>query len=219
MYGLGLLLGLIGAQRACASARECCPWLRVSPCARPRTSLPAGSQPKMGSRRSGAVAALLASTSLEPAAPLVEDGTSPYDGNGPCGNRKLPWQTSAAKPGAGAKFEAGHSQYRIQTQRAAGAHPTAAASASRNPAADSQRMASDADTTYKATTPAVSSRALKCYTACYDGKLDEVKRVVNQPNQPPLDVNAEIHGGTAFAGAVQNGTWRSCGFSVRSVRM
>ena len=66
-------------------------------------------------------------------------------------------------------------------------------------------MASDADTTYQKTTPAVSSRALKCYTACYDGKLDEVKRVVNQPNQPPLDVNAEIHGGTAFAAAVQNG--------------
>ena len=65
-------------------------------------------------------------------------------------------------------------------------------------------MASDADTTYQKTTPAVSSRALKCYTACYDGKLDEVKRVVNQPNQPPLDVNAEIHGGTAFAAAVQN---------------
>ena len=58
-------------------------------------------------------------------------------------------------------------------------------------------MASDADTTYKATAPAVSSRALKCYTACYDGKLEEVKRVVNQPNQPKLDVNAEIHGGTA----------------------
>ena len=53
-------------------------------------------------------------------------------------------------------------------------------------------MASDADTTYKATAPAVSSRALKCYTACYDGKLEEVKRVVNQPNQPKLDVNAEI---------------------------
>ena len=66
-------------------------------------------------------------------------------------------------------------------------------------------MASDADTTYQKTTPAVSSRALKCYTACYDGKLEEVKRVVNQPNQPPLDVNAEIHGGTAFAAAVQNG--------------
>ena len=68
-----------------------------------------------------------------------------------------------------------------------------------------RRMASDADTTYQKTTPAVSSRALKCYTACYDGKLEEVKRVVNQPNQPPLDVNAEIHGGTAFAAAVQNG--------------
>ena len=66
-------------------------------------------------------------------------------------------------------------------------------------------MSSDADTTYKATAPAVSSRALKCYTACYDGKLEEVKRVVNQPNQPKLDVNAEIHGGTAFAAAVQNG--------------
>jgi len=52
---------------------------------------------------------------------------------------------------------------------------------------------------------AVSGRALKIYTACYDGKLDEVKRIVEEPVADPLDVNAEIHGGTAFAAAVQNG--------------
>lgn len=51
----------------------------------------------------------------------------------------------------------------------------------------------------------VSSRALKCYTACYDGKLEEVKRIVEEDNDETLDVNAEIHGGTAFAAAVQNG--------------
>ena len=44
---------------------------------------------------------------------------------------------------------------------------------------------------------AVSSRALKCYTACYDGKLDEVKRIFQERSaDEPLDVNAEIHGGT-----------------------
>ena len=42
----------------------------------------------------------------------------------------------------------------------------------------------------------VSSRALKCYTACYDGKLEEVKRIVEEDNDETLDVNAEIHGGT-----------------------
>lgn len=51
----------------------------------------------------------------------------------------------------------------------------------------------------------VSSRALKCYTACYDGKLEEVKRIVEAEDEEALDVNAEIHGGTAFAAAVQNG--------------
>ena len=55
----------------------------------------------------------------------------------------------------------------------------------------------------------VNGRALKCYTACYDGKLDEVKRIVaeaaDEGADEPLDVNAEIHGGTAFAAAVQNG--------------
>mmetsp|Transcript_747 Transcript_747/g.954 ORF Transcript_747/g.954 Transcript_747/m.954 type:complete len:84 (+) Transcript_747:44-295(+) len=49
----------------------------------------------------------------------------------------------------------------------------------------------------------VSGRALKVYTACYDGKLEEVKRLVEEPTDEPLDVNAEIHGGTAFAAAVQ----------------
>jgi len=32
-----------------------------------------------------------------------------------------------------------------------------------------------------------------------------VKRLVEEPTDEPLDVNAEIHGGTAFAAAVQNG--------------
>ena len=130
-------------------------------------------------------------------------------GNGP---RRLiieVTETSAAKPGAPVpQLRNWSTQFASNT--AAGT-PRIVARFNNGCPAHGQRsppskMASDADTTYKATAPAVSSRALKCYTACYDGKLEEVKRVVNQPNQPKLDVNAEIHGGTAFAGAaVQNG--------------
>ena len=112
--------------------------------------------------------------------------------------------TSAAKPGTSSIASKLAHPFASETQPAAGAHLNAASHRSRKTSPPST-MASDADTTYKATAPAVSSRALKCYTACYDGKLEEVKRVVNQPNQPKLDVNAEIHGGTAFAAAVQNG--------------
>ena len=114
----------------------------------------------------------------------------------------MPWQTHPPQnpaPVPNSKLDTAN--IASKTQPAAGAHHTTASHRRLN----TTTMSSDADTTYQKTTPAVSSRALKCYTACYDGKLEEVKRVVNQPNQPPLDVNAEIHGGTAFAAAVQNG--------------
>ncbi|KAJ1460270.1 ankyrin repeat-containing domain protein [Pelagophyceae sp. CCMP2097] len=53
----------------------------------------------------------------------------------------------------------------------------------------------------------VNGKALKLYTGCYDGKLDEVKRLceTTDGDEEPLDVNCIIHGGTAFAAAVQNG--------------
>ncbi|KAH8047644.1 ion transmembrane transporter [Aureococcus anophagefferens] len=45
-------------------------------------------------------------------------------------------------------------------------------------------------------------QALKFYTACFDGNLEEVQRIVKET--PNLDLNRVIHGGTAFAAAVQN---------------
>mmetsp|Transcript_17294 Transcript_17294/g.21011 ORF Transcript_17294/g.21011 Transcript_17294/m.21011 type:complete len:167 (+) Transcript_17294:117-617(+) len=46
--------------------------------------------------------------------------------------------------------------------------------------------------------------ALKFYTACFDGNLDEAKRIVSDTPIEELDINRVIHGGTAFAAAVQN---------------
>ena len=45
-------------------------------------------------------------------------------------------------------------------------------------------------------------KALRFYTACFDGNLDEVQRIVQ--GNPDLELNRVIHGGTAFAAAVQN---------------
>ena len=45
-------------------------------------------------------------------------------------------------------------------------------------------------------------QALKFYTACFDGNLEEVQRIVKET--PNLELNRVIHGGTAFAAAVQN---------------
>mmetsp|Transcript_10725 Transcript_10725/g.35543 ORF Transcript_10725/g.35543 Transcript_10725/m.35543 type:complete len:272 (-) Transcript_10725:154-969(-) len=46
--------------------------------------------------------------------------------------------------------------------------------------------------------------ALKFYTGCFDGNLEEVKRIVSETPIEQLDINRVIHGGTAFAAAVQN---------------
>ena len=45
-------------------------------------------------------------------------------------------------------------------------------------------------------------KALRFYTAWFDGNLDEVQRIVQ--GNPDLELNRVIHGGTAFAAAVQN---------------
>eukprot|EP00629_Pelagomonadales_sp_RCC1024_P014638 CAMPEP_0119283320 /NCGR_PEP_ID=MMETSP1329-20130426/28300_1 /TAXON_ID=114041 /ORGANISM="Genus nov. species nov., Strain RCC1024" /LENGTH=52 /DNA_ID=CAMNT_0007283991 /DNA_START=40 /DNA_END=194 /DNA_ORIENTATION=+ len=45
-------------------------------------------------------------------------------------------------------------------------------------------------------------QALKFYTACFDGNLEEVQRIVAA--SADLELNRVIHGGTAFAAAVQN---------------
>ena len=45
-------------------------------------------------------------------------------------------------------------------------------------------------------------KALRFYTACFDGNLDEVQRIVQ--GNPDLELNRVIHGGTAFTAAVQN---------------
>ena len=45
-------------------------------------------------------------------------------------------------------------------------------------------------------------KALRFYTACFDGNLDEVQRIVQ--GNPDLELNRVVHGGTAFAAAVQN---------------
>ena len=42
-------------------------------------------------------------------------------------------------------------------------------------------------------------KALRFYTACFDGNLDEVQRIVQ--GNPDLELNRVIHGGTAFAAA------------------
>lgn len=45
---------------------------------------------------------------------------------------------------------------------------------------------------------------MKFYTACFDGKLADVKKLVGDGPVEELDINRVIHGGTAFAAAVQN---------------
>ena len=53
-----------------------------------------------------------------------------------------------------------------------------------------------------ATVERSDEQALKFYTACFDGNLEEVQRIVKET--PNLELNRVIHGGTAFAAAVQN---------------